>query len=67
MKIPFSCDNCGSAGSIEFCMCQVCYKDYPDMDKSFLVETERLLEEAESITINHGQAEIPHEKIKIPL
>ena len=28
MSKPNHCDHCGSAGSIEFGMCQVCLKDY---------------------------------------
>jgi hypothetical protein len=30
------CDRCGSAGSIEFDMCQVCYKDYSREGRSGL-------------------------------
>jgi hypothetical protein len=29
-----SCDRCGSAGSIEFEMCQVCFKDYSKAKES---------------------------------
>ncbi len=31
-----SCDRCGSAGSIEFEMCQVCFKDYSKARESGL-------------------------------
>ncbi len=30
MRRPFKCVHCGSAGSIEFGMCQVCLAEYPD-------------------------------------
>jgi hypothetical protein len=32
MKIFLDCDYCGSAGSVEFNMCQVCYRDYSKDD-----------------------------------
>lgn len=32
MKALIRCDRCGSAGSVEFEMCQVCYQDYSHLD-----------------------------------
>ena len=46
-RIP-RCDNCGSAGSIEFGMCQICYKDFSGPDPGLETELSRLLEEAGS-------------------
>lgn len=28
MPFPWKCERCGSVGSVEFDMCQVCYRDY---------------------------------------
>lgn len=35
MRTPFRCERCGSAGSIEFGMCQVCLAEYPDEEPLF--------------------------------
>jgi len=48
MEKLLRCDRCGSARSIEFDMCQVCYKDYSRLDTSVETESKRLLEEAKS-------------------
>lgn len=45
MRRLFSCERCGSAESIEFGMCQVCYQDYSLADYPAGREWERLLGE----------------------
>ncbi len=32
MRTSIRCDRCGSAGCVEFGMCQVCYRDYSHLD-----------------------------------
>ena len=32
MRLFADCDRCGSAGSVQFGMCQVCLKDYTDRE-----------------------------------
>jgi len=48
MKRLPRCDRCGSAGSIEFDMCQVCYKDYSGYPRGE-IETNRLMQQIEAM------------------
>ncbi len=36
MSGRYSCERCGSAGSVEFGMCQVCLHDYTQAERGFL-------------------------------